>query len=49
MSNNTPKSTPIEANIPKAVGGSPPSIRLAEKHPMAIRWMHWSTFLFSSS
>jgi thiosulfate reductase cytochrome b subunit len=44
MSNNTPDQTPSDACIPPAVGKSQPSIRLAEKHPLAIRWTHWINF-----
>ena len=44
MSDNTPEQTPIEASIPRPEGESQPSIRLAEKHPLAIRWMHWINF-----
>jgi thiosulfate reductase cytochrome b subunit len=43
MSDN-PERTPSEAGIPRPAGESPASIRLAEKHPLAIRWMHWINF-----
>jgi hypothetical protein len=44
MSDMTPEQTPIEPSNPQPVGESQPSIRLAEKHPLAIRWMHWINF-----
>src|ERR1700753_2263744 len=43
MSDNAPEQTPLEPSTPPP-GKSEPSIRLAEKHPTAIRWMHWINF-----
>jgi thiosulfate reductase cytochrome b subunit len=43
MSDN-PERTPSEAGIPPPEPESPASIRLVEKHPLAIRWMHWINF-----
>ena len=44
MSDNTPEQTPIDASVPRPEGESKPAVRLAEKHPLAIRWMHWVNF-----
>lgn len=44
MSDKTPEQTPIKSSISAPVGESQHSIRLAEKHPLAIRWMHWINF-----
>ena len=44
MSDNSPEQTPIESTISAPVGESQHSIHLAEKHPLAIRWMHWINF-----
>src|ERR1700758_5424101 len=44
MSDNRREQTPCDASSPRPVGESQPSIRLAEKHSLAIRWAHWINF-----
>jgi thiosulfate reductase cytochrome b subunit len=44
MSDSTPEQKPIGASVPPPVGKSQPSIRLVERHSLAIRWMHWANF-----
>ena len=44
MSDSTPEQKPVGASVPPPVVESPPSIRLVERHSLAIRWMHWVNF-----